>query len=122
MGKFSLQPGEKLVVNDPHVVWMKMPMVNVAGQLKLTDKRIVFIRDAHPFAVFTLFLAKSMRSAVEFDYPLDKVKTISVVEMGKEKRITIEAGSERPRTFISSKAITMEVEFGKWKMKSNAHA
>lgn len=111
MSGFKLLPGEKLIVNDPHAVWMKMPMVSIPGQLKLTDRRIVFIRDAHTFAVFTLFLAKSMRSAIEFEYPIDKIAAISVQEMGKEKRLTIEGNNERPKRFISAKALTIEFEF-----------
>ncbi|HTL80257.1 MAG TPA: hypothetical protein VL651_01060 [Bacteroidia bacterium] len=113
MPSFKLLVGEKLIVNDPHVSWRKGGLSAVNGQLKLTDRRIVFIRDAHPFAIFFLYLIPSMRSAMELEYDLKKIKKVSVVEYGKEKRLTIDPGNERPKEFETMKAMTFESEINK---------
>lgn len=111
--KFLLRPGEKLIVNDPHALWQMMEMKTIAGQLKLTNERIVFIRNPHPYAVFVLFLVRSMRSGVEFEYRRSSLKAVTSVVFGKEKRLVIDPGSERPKTIITAKAETIEKEFSK---------
>lgn len=115
--KFNLRHGEKLIVNDPHVTWRKGGLGFVNGQIKLTDRRIVFIRDPHPFAIFFLYLIRSMRSSVELEYELQKIKSVSVIEYGKEKRLTIDPGNERPKEFETMKALTFESEIKKLNLK-----
>ena len=113
MPKFELQPGETLIVNDPWTKWMRREMQPVEGQLKLTNKRLVFIQKAHPLALFVLFIPKSVREHVEMEFPLEEIKNVSKEEVGEKKRLVIENGIERPKIFVTSKVETFLGELKK---------
>lgn len=110
MEPFQLQPGEKLLVNDPHAVWMKGGTMTVKGQLKLTDRRLVFVKNPSEFAGPLKWFIKSLRSYVLMDFPLEKIKEVSTTALGKDKRITIDNGIERPRQFVTSKMEVLDAE------------
>jgi hypothetical protein len=110
MEKFELRPGEILVVNDPHAVWMQMELKGIEGQLKLTGKRLVFVKDPVPNSGLLRLFIKSMRAHVLLEFPLDKIKSVERVQFGKSTRLVIDNGIDRPRQFVSSKAETMEFE------------
>jgi hypothetical protein len=99
MQKFQLQSEEHLLVNDPHTKWMR-GLTPIAGQLKLTEKRIVFVKNATPF--LKLFL-KSQGEEVLHDISLSSIKNYSLVDFGKTKRLLIETGISLPLTFATPK-------------------
>lgn len=110
MQPFQLLPGEKLIVNDPHVTWKKGGTMDEAGQLKLTDKRLVFVKNANEFAGPLKWFVKSFREQVLLEFPLEKIKSFSVAAIGKNKRIKIDNGIDRPREFEVSKLQVIEAE------------
>lgn len=110
MKPFALLPGEKLIVNDPHVTWKKGGTMDVEGQIKLTDQRLVFVKNASEFAGPVKWFVKSMRAHVLLEFPLNQIKTFSVAAFGKNKRISIDNGLDRPREFEVSKLQVIEAE------------
>jgi hypothetical protein len=107
MKKFFLQPGESLLINDPHAVWMKTDREKIPGAIKLTNKRFVFEKKATPF--LGMFV-KSMKKQVLFDYPLEKIKNYSRETNFKSVNIVIDNGIERPKKFETSKMDNLEAE------------
>jgi|SRR5665213_94098 len=106
MEKFSLQPDEHLLINDPHAMWMKGAMMAIQGQLKLTEKRIVFEKNANPLAgILSLFL-KNQRQHVLHDIPLSSITNFSTVTFAKSERLVIDNGVSLPLTFATSKIDT----------------
>lgn len=100
MEKFILQVGEKLIINDPHAMWMKTETMAIDGCLKLTDKRIVFVKNATPF--MQLF-SESHKCQVLQDFPLDTLKSYSRKKYFKNERLIIDNGVDRPREYVTSK-------------------
>lgn len=110
MERFVLRPGEKLLVNDPHVRWMKGGTMSVDGQLKLTNQRLVFVKNASEIAGPLKWFVKSLRAHILLEFPLGQVRRFSVAAFGKNKRLTIDNGIERPRDFEVSKLQVLEAE------------
>jgi hypothetical protein len=110
MNAFQLQPGEKLLINDPHAMWMKSEMMAVMGSLKLTDKRLVFVKNANPFAGILALFMKSQRSHVLHEYPLESIKSYSQEKHYKSARIVIDNGIDRPKKYTTSKIESFEME------------
>ena len=110
MEAFALLPGEKLLVNDPHATWKKGGTMNVQGQLKLTDQRLVFVKNAAEFSGPLKWIFKSMRPRVELEFPLGRIKSFSASAFGNSKRLTIDNGIERPREFETTKTAIFEFE------------
>jgi hypothetical protein len=100
MKKFELQPGEKLLVNDPHAMWMKSDMMGVQGQLKLTDRRLVFVKNANPFAGLLVLFFKSLQAQVLIEFPLNEITEISRSAFVKSTRLVVGNGKERSRNFV----------------------
>ncbi|MDQ3112252.1 MAG: hypothetical protein M3R17_20395 [Bacteroidota bacterium] len=110
MKAFSLNPGEKLLINDPHAMWMKSEMMAVMGTLKLTDKRLVFVKNANPFAGILALFMKSQRSHVLHEYMLGKINSYSKEKHFKSERIVIDNGIDRPKKYATSKIASIEME------------
>lgn len=110
MKPFSLHPGEKLLINDPHAMWMKTEMMAVMGSLKLTDKRLVFVKNANPFAGILQLFMKSQRSHVLHEYPLENIKSYSRETHFKSVRVVIDNGIDRPKKYATSKMDSIEAE------------
>jgi hypothetical protein len=102
MEKFVLSPGEKLLINDPHAIWMQTETMPVDGTIKLTDRRFVFVKNAHAIAILGWFM-KSHRSYVLHDFPLESIKSYSRKKYFKNERLIIDNGIERPREYVTSK-------------------
>jgi hypothetical protein len=107
MNDFKLEPGEKLLVNDPYASWLKTEMTFIPGALKLTDKRLVFVKNAVPFG--SLFF-KSMRSHILQEYPLSSIANFSRETLYQSERLIIDNGMERPKKYLTSKAEVLEAE------------
>jgi hypothetical protein len=105
--KFVLHPGESLLINDPHAVWMKTDREKIPGSIKLTNKRFVFEKKATPF--LGMFV-QSMKKQILFDYPLEKIKNYSSETNFKSVNIIIDNGIERPKKFETSKIDNLEAE------------
>lgn len=105
MSPFQLQPGEKLIVNDPWASWIKNATSEIKGQLKLTDRRLVFVKNATPF--LSLFLS-SKKSCILFDYPFAAIKNFSRKKLFKSEELVIDNGIDRPVSFTTSKMDTFE--------------
>ena len=110
MEPFQLHPGEMLLINDPYAMWMKTEMMAVMGTLKLTDKRLVFVKNANPLAGILALFMKSQRSHVLHDYPLDSIKSYSRETHFKSVRIVIDNGIDRPKKYATSKMDSIEAE------------
>ncbi len=87
MEKFVLNPDEKLLINDPYAMWMKTEMMAIQGSLKLTDKRLVFVKNANPFAGLLQLFMKSQRSCVLQDFSLGTIKNYSRKKFFKNERL-----------------------------------
>jgi hypothetical protein len=110
MEQFSLKPDEKLLVNDPYASWMKTEMMAIPGSLKLTDKRLVFVKNANQFAGPLKWFIKSMRSQVLHEYPLTSIKSFSRETHFKSEWLVIDNGIERPKKFMTPKIEVLEAE------------
>ncbi len=110
MEKFSLQPDEHLLINDPHAMWMKGNMMAVQGQLKLTEKRIVFEKNANPLAGILALFMKSQREHTLHDIPLSAITNYSKSTFGKSERLVIDNGVSLPLTFATMKVDTFIAE------------
>lgn len=119
MEKFALHQNEKLLINDPHAIWMKTEMMAIRGSLKLTDKRLVFVKNAHPFAGLLKLFLKSLRSYVLHEYPLELLKNYSRKTYYKSERLILDNGFDRPKEFVTSKikSITSELKNAGIKIK-----
>jgi hypothetical protein len=107
METFKLQPGEKLLINDPHAMWMKTDREKIPGAIKLTDKRFVFEKNATPF--LSMFV-QAKKKQILFECDLDKIKTFSREKNFKSVNIVIDNGLERPKKFETSKMDSLEGE------------
>ncbi|HET6989909.1 MAG TPA: hypothetical protein VFJ43_01240 [Bacteroidia bacterium] len=103
MEKFVLNQNEKLLINDPHAIWMKTETMPVDGTIKLTDRRFVFVKNANPIAGILKLFMKSQRSYVLHDFSLESIKTYSRKTLYKNERLIIDNGIERPREYVTSK-------------------
>jgi hypothetical protein len=118
MQPFKLLPEESLLVNDPHVTWMLGGSLNVDGQLKLTNQRLVFVKNGNEIAGPLKWFVKSLREHILLEFPLGEIKNYVVLELGKNKRLTIDNGVERPREFEVSKLAVLDAELKKRVKKS----
>ena len=103
MEQFKLHPDEKLLINDPYASWMKSDLMVIPGSLKLTNKRLVFVKNANPFGGVLKLLIKSMGSYILHEYPLTKEIVVARETHFKSERLVIDNGIERPKEYMTSK-------------------
>jgi hypothetical protein len=60
MAAFELQPGEKLLINDPHAKWFMLPMKGIEGRIRLTQNRFVFEVPEHSYFSAFKFMFKGL--------------------------------------------------------------
>lgn len=89
---------------------MKGGMAAIPGQLKLTDQRLVFVKNASEIAGPLKWFVKSLRAHVLLEFPLGKIKNFKLAAFGKNQRLIIDNGIERPREFEVSKLAVLEAE------------
>jgi len=91
---FELEPGEKIIF-DEFGLWHKSKWQAFPGQLYLTDKRILFVKNPPPLfgGLVGLFL-KSYRRQLTHDIPLDSLKTYHNETFGRNKKIVVLEGKD----------------------------
>jgi len=82
-------------------------MTVIEGSLKLTEKRLVFVKNAVPFG--SLFF-KSMRSHILHEYPIASIANFSRETLYKSERLIIDNAVERPKKYLTSKVEVLEAE------------
>ena len=114
MAAFQLEPGERLLINDPHARWMMMEMKAVPGRIRITEKRFVFEKPEHGYFSFLKFLFKGLGAKVLFEIKRSDITAVSKAEgVGKKFRLKIETRFERPKMFDTMKMDTMIGELSK---------
>jgi hypothetical protein len=113
MGAFTLQPGERLLINDPHAKWMMGEMKAVPGRIRLTERRLVFEKPEHGYFSFLKFLFKGLGAQTVFEIKRSEITAATKVEAAKKVRLKIETKFERPKMFETMKADTIIGELNK---------
>lgn len=113
MSGFELQPGEKLLISDPHAKWMMTEMKVVPGRLRLTQNRFVFEKPEHAYFSAFKFLFKGLGAQTIFEIKRSEITGVSKVEAGKKTRLKIETKYERPKMFETMKMDTIVGELSK---------
>lgn len=113
MSIFQLDTGERLLINDPHAVWMMMEMKGIPGTLRITQHRVVFEKPAHAYFGAFQFLFKKLGAEIIFEIKRSDVSAVSKVEAGKKARLKIETKYERPKMFDTMKMDTIIGELRK---------
>lgn len=118
MAAFELQPGERLLINDPHAKWM-MGMKGVEGRIRLTQNRFVFEKPEHAYFSFLKFLIKSLAAEVLFEIKRSEITAATRVGgVSGQFRLQIETKFERPKIFETMKMDTIIGEINKTIAKS----
>lgn len=112
MAAFQLQPGERLLINDPHAKWVMMEMKRVEGRIRVTQNRFVFEKPEHAYFSAFRFLFKKLGAEIIFEIKRSDITAVEKVEAGKASRLKIETKSERPKMFETMK---MDVIVGELK-------
>lgn len=113
MSAFKLQPGEKLLINDPHAKWMMTEMKAVPGRIRLTESRFVFEKPEHAYFSFLKFLFKGLGAETLFEIKRSDITGASKAEGMKKARLRIETKYERPKVFETMKMDTIIGELNK---------
>ena len=114
MAAFQLQPGEKLLINDPHAKWMMMEMKAVAGRIRITQNRFVFEKPEHAYFSFLKSLFKGLGASIVFEIKRSDITAVSKAEGANGKsRLKIETKFERPKMFETMKMDTIIGELSK---------
>lgn len=113
MAAFQLQPGEKLLINDPHAKWIMMEMKAVEGRLRITQHRVVFEKPEHAYFSAFKFLFKKLAAEIVFEIKRSDITAVERVEAGKKSRLKIETKFERPKMFETMKMDTIIGELKK---------
>jgi hypothetical protein len=113
MAAFQLQPGERLLINDPHAKWIMMEMKAVEGRLRITQNRVVFEKPEHAYFNFLKFMIKSLGAEIIFEIRRSDITAVSKAEAGKTARLKIETKAERPKMFETMKMDTIVGELNK---------
>lgn len=116
MAAFQLQPGERLLINDPHASWMMMEMKPVPGRIRITQNRFVFEKPEHPYFSIFKFMFKGLGADTIFEIKRSDITGVEKIEAGKKARLKIETKYERPKMFETMK---MDVIAGELKKSIN---
>ncbi len=103
MAAFQLEPGEKLLINDPHASWMMSEMKAVEGRIRVTERRFVFEKPEHAYFSAFKFLIKSLGADIIFEIKRSEITAVTKVEGMKKARLKIEIKFERPKMFDTMK-------------------
>lgn len=103
MAAFQLQEGERLLINDPHAMWMMMEMKPVYGRLRITQNRVVFEKPEHGYFSFLKFMIKKLGADTIFEIKRSDITAVTKVEAGKKSRLKLETKFERPKMFDTMK-------------------
>lgn len=111
---YQLQPGEKELLNETGL-WNKAKLNAQPGRLVLTSQRILFVKDANPFAgpLLKLLMKKQDRHLVQ-DISLKDICSYSNQSFGLNKKIVslVLASGETVNFSTSS-------EYAVWSSKLN---
>lgn len=118
MSGFTLQPGEKLLINDPHAKWMMGEMKAVPGRIRLTNTRFVFEKPEHGYFSFLKFLFNRLGAQIIFEIKRADITGATKAEGMKKSRLVVETKYERPKTFDTMKMDTIIGELNKTIVKS----
>lgn len=113
MGAFQLEPGEKLLINDPHAKWMMGEMKAISGTIRLTEKRIVFEKPEHAYFSFLKFMFKGLAAQMLLEIKRSDITAVEKVDAGKKSRLKIDTKFERPKMFETMKMDTIIAELRK---------
>jgi len=113
MAAFELQPGEKLLINDPHAKWI-MGMKGVDGRIRLTQNRFVFEKPEHAYFSFLKFLITSLGADVLFEIKRSEITAATKAGGANgQYRLQIDTKFERPKIFETMKMETIIGELNK---------
>ena len=89
------------IIKNESALWMKSKLNAQPGRLYLTNNRIVYVKNANPFAgLLILLLIKSTRNKILYDIELGTIKDISRESFGANKNImAITHGSDQTVKF-----------------------
>lgn len=118
MAAFQLQPGERLLINDPHAKWMMSEMKAVEGRIRVTEKRFVFEKPEHAYFSAFKFLVKRLGADIIFEIKRSEITAVTKAEGMKKSRLKIETKFERPKMFDTMKLDTIIGELNKTIEKS----
>ncbi len=114
MAPFQLQPGEKLLINDPHAKWMMLPMKGVSGRIRLTQNRFVFEVPEHSYFSAFKFLFKGLAAKTVLEIKRSEITGATKVGGASgQYRLQIETKFDRPKTFDTMKMDTIIGELNK---------
>jgi hypothetical protein len=82
---FVIQPGERVLKEDSHVVWLKSWIARVQGRLIFTTQRLVLALDKRPALSLGQAVQNEMTNQAPIDIPRDALEAI---EQGKTRRTT----------------------------------
>jgi hypothetical protein len=101
---YVLMPGEK-EIHNVRGVFLKAKLLANTGQIVLTNKRLIFIKDANPGAGILLsLLIRSLGKSIQFETILTEIKNIKHTPFAMDKsRVTFELNSGRMVTMTSGK-------------------
>lgn len=113
MSAFHLEPGERLLINDPHAKWMMTDLKAVPGRIRLTQNRFVFEKPEHGYFSAFKFIFKGLGAKIIFEIKRSDITGVSKVEGVKKARLKIETKFERPKMFETIKMETIIGELSK---------
>jgi|GEM_PF-1432208 hypothetical protein len=114
MSAFALQPGEKLLINDPHAKWFMLAAKGVEGRIRLTQNRFVFEVPEHAYFSAFKFMFKGLDAKTVLEIKRSEITGATKVEgVGGKSRLQIETKYERPKTFETMKMDTIIGELSK---------
>lgn len=76
MNDFVLQPGEKVLEEDRHVVWIKSWLSKIVGRLVFTTQRLVFVVEKQPAFTASQLVANEFQNSVPVDIPRDALEGV----------------------------------------------
>lgn len=119
MAAFVLEPGERLLINDPHAKWMMTEMKAVPGRIRLTERRFVFEKPEHAYFSAFKFLFKKLGAEILFEIRRSDITEVSKIEAAKKSRLQIKTKFERPKMFETIKMDTIAGELNRTIQKTN---
>ena len=113
MAAFVLEPGERLLINDPHAKWMMTEMKPVSGTIRLTERRFVFEKPEHAYFSVFKFLFKKLGGEILFEIKRSEITEAVKIEAAKKSRLQIKTKYERPKLFETIKMDTIVGELNR---------
>lgn len=114
MAAFQLQPGERLLINDPHAKWMMMEMKGVEGRIRLTDARFIFEVPEHAYFSAFKFVFKGLDAKIVLEIRRSDITAVSKAQgVSGKSRLKVETKFERPKLFDTMKMDTIIGELNK---------